>query len=320
MHISDALISPAVGAAFWGISLATAAYAVKKVDLQTNSEKLPLAGVMGAFTFAAQMINFTIPGTGASGHLGGGLLLAILLGPHLGFLTMMSLLLIQALFFGDGGLIAYGANVFNMGILTCYMIYPLVYKVLKNRMGKLAIVFSAVVGLGIGAFAVAVETSLSGVIALPFTLFAGVMVPIHLVIGLVEGGITLAVVNYLRRFIPEKLAQMETDAETAFSPRKAMVSIGGLAAAIAGLLAYYASANPDGLEWSVLKVAKTIPEKAIHPAGEAIQNVMSIFSDYQIAGMENARISVGLAGLIGSVLTLLLVMLVVKSAERLKQR
>ncbi|MDK2868450.1 MAG: cobalt/nickel transport system permease protein, partial [Clostridiales bacterium] len=124
----------------------------------------------------------------------------------------------------------------------------------------------------------------------------------------------------LRRFIPEKLAQMETDAETAFSPRKAMVSIGGLAAAIAGLLAYYASANPDGLEWSVLKVAKTIPEKAIHPAGEAIQNVMSIFSDYQIAGMENARISVGLAGLIGSVLTLLLVMLVVKSAERLKQR
>jgi cobalt/nickel transport system permease protein len=179
---------------------------------------------------------------------------------------------------------------------------------------------SAVLGIGLGAFAVTVETTLSGVVALPFAVFLGVMVPIHLAIGLVEGFITLAVVNYLRRFIPEKLAQMETDAEGAFAPTRAVKVIGGLTVATAGVLAYYASANPDGLEWSVLKVAKAIPEKAINPAGEAVQSLLSVFSDYKIAGIANARISVGAAGLIGSVMTLVLVMIVVKSAERLKQR
>jgi len=129
MHVSDALISPQVGIAFWAISAGAAAYAIKKIDLESDRQQLPLVGVMGAFTFAAQMINFTIPGTGASGHLTGGLLLSVLLGPHLAFLTMMSLLLIQALFFADGGLIAYGVNVFNMGVLSCYLIYPFVYKI-----------------------------------------------------------------------------------------------------------------------------------------------------------------------------------------------
>ena len=85
-------------------------------------------GIMAAFIFAAQMINFTIPGTGSSGHLGGGMILAILLGPYAGILTMASVLAVQALFFADGGLMALGCNIFNLGFFPCFIAYPLIFK------------------------------------------------------------------------------------------------------------------------------------------------------------------------------------------------
>ena len=85
-------------------------------------------GVLGAFIFAAQMINFTIPATGSSGHLGGGMILSILLGPYAAFLVMASVLVVQALFFGDGGLLALGCNIFNLGFWPCFIVYPLIYK------------------------------------------------------------------------------------------------------------------------------------------------------------------------------------------------
>ena len=135
MHMSDALLSPAVGGAMLAVTVGVTAWSIKKIKENPEPEEktVPLMGVMGAFVFAAQMINFAIPGTGSSGHLGGGLLLAVLLGPAAGFLTMASVLLIQALFFGDGGLLAYGANVFNLGFLTCYVVYPLIYRRLAAR-------------------------------------------------------------------------------------------------------------------------------------------------------------------------------------------
>ena len=114
MHMADALISPIVGGAMLVATVGVAAYSIKKVKYDLDDKKIPLMGVMGAFIFAAQMINFSIPGTGSSGHLGGGLLLAIILGPYAGFLTMASILIIQALFFGDGGLLALGCNIFNL--------------------------------------------------------------------------------------------------------------------------------------------------------------------------------------------------------------
>ncbi len=116
MHMGDFMLSPAVGGTMMTAAVGTAAVSIKKVR-DMDEKKIPLMGVMSAFVFAAQMINFTIPGTGSSGHLAGSIMLAILLGPYAGFLSMAAILLIQALFFADGGLLAYGCNVINMGFL-----------------------------------------------------------------------------------------------------------------------------------------------------------------------------------------------------------
>jgi len=163
MHMADALISPLVGGTMLVATAGAAAYSIKKIQNDMDEKKIPLMGVMGAFIFAAQMINFSIPATGSSGHIGGGLLLAILLGPYAGFLAMASILLIQALFFGDGGLLAYGCNVFNLGFFTCFVAYPLIYKwfIHKGTTSKrilVASVISALVGLQMGAFGVVLET------------------------------------------------------------------------------------------------------------------------------------------------------------------
>lgn len=128
MHMADALISPVVGGTMWLGVAGLAAYSAQKVTKSLDEQKIPLMGVLGAFVFAAQMINFTIPGTGSSGHLGGGMLLAILLGPYAAFLTIASVLTIQALFFADGGLLALGCNIFNLGFFPCFIAYPLIYK------------------------------------------------------------------------------------------------------------------------------------------------------------------------------------------------
>lgn len=157
--------------------------------------------VMSALVFAGQMINYTIPGTGSSGHLCGGMLLSAMLGPWAGFLSMIVILAIQALFFADGGLLALGANVWNMAFYGCFVGYFLIYRPLMRgnlSAGKarlrltLASVLGCVATLQLGAFSVVLETTLSGITALPLGAFAVLMQPIHLAIGLVEGLITAA--------------------------------------------------------------------------------------------------------------------------------
>ena len=108
MHMADALVSPAVAGTMYAVSAAAAGYSIYKVKKEDDVSKIPVMGVMGAFVFAAQMINFTIPGTGSSGHLCGGMLLSALLGPYAGFLTMIGVLFVQCLMFADGGLLEHG--------------------------------------------------------------------------------------------------------------------------------------------------------------------------------------------------------------------
>ena len=177
MHMSDALISPVVGGTMIAISAAAIAYSVKKVNTELHIDegerKIPLMGILGAFIFAAQMINFSIPMTGSSGHLAGALLLCALLGPYAGFLVMACVLTIQALLFADGGLLALGCNIFNMGFYACFIVYPLLYKKMVKQnisMTKITIasIFSAIFSLQLGSFSVVMETLVSGKTELSF--------------------------------------------------------------------------------------------------------------------------------------------------------
>src|SRR3989339_1134524 len=173
MHMADALVSPAVGGAMWAASAGLIGYCSRKVKKEIDNGKVPLMGVLGAFIFAAQMINFSIPATGSSGHLGGGMILAILLGPYAPFLVMGSVLTVQALFFADGGLLALGCNIFNLGFFPCFICYPLIYKKIVGErptqgrilLGALA---AAILSLQMGAFGGVLETLFSGISELPF--------------------------------------------------------------------------------------------------------------------------------------------------------
>ena len=260
MHMADALLSPAVGGTMWAVSAGAIAWCSAKVRSELDEKKVPLMGVLGAFLFAAQMINFTIPATGSSGHLGGGLLLAILLGPHAAFLTIASVLVVQALFFADGGLLALGCNIFTMGFIPAFIVYPFIYKKIiggnpsQGRM-SLAIMVSAVAGLQLGPFCVVLQTYVSGISELPFSTFLLLMQPIHLAIGLVEGFATVAVVSFVHRARPEILAGALQARPIGNHPvRTVLLSFLVAALLTGGIISWFASENPDGLEWAIAKV------------------------------------------------------------------
>jgi len=311
MHMADALLSPAVGGTLWAATAATIAWCARSLRQELADLKIPLMGVLGAFVFAAQMINFTIPGTGSSGHLGGGLLLAILLGPCAGYITLASILTVQALFFADGGLLALGGNIFNLGVFTCFVAYPLIYRPLAGRNPTrmrigLATLLAAVVGLQLGSFGVVLQTSLSGLAELKLISFALLMQPIHLAIGLVEGLVTAAVVLYLQRISPEVLAAQPLDVRLG-----RVVPVLLLATLLmAGGFSYYASENPDGLEWSLGAVtsegAGTRTTSDLHHGLSEVQRDTALLPDYALPGDDSGK-SVGLAGALGSLVTLLVV-------------
>jgi cobalt/nickel transport system permease protein len=260
MHMADALLSPGVGATFWALSGGLIAYSSRKMKSQIDDQVVPLMGVLGAFIFAAQMINFTIPGTGSSGHLGGGMILAILLGPYAAFVTIASVLIIQALFFADGGLLALGCNMFNLGFFPCFVAYPLIYKTMAGNRSSAGVIttasiISAVAALQLGALFVVLETVLSGRTELPFKSFVLVMQPIHLGIGIVEGLITAAIVNFVRQVRPEILeSALHAKWKPVSSLRNVVVPLVVAALVTGGVLSWFASSFPDGLEWSVEKV------------------------------------------------------------------
>lgn len=340
MHMADALISPAVGATMIAVTAGLAAFSIKKSQTEIDQKKIPLMGVMGAFVFAAQMINFSIPGTGSSGHLGGGLLLAALLGPSAGFLTMAAILLIQALFFADGGLLAYGCNVFNLAFFSCFIVYPLIFRFIlrkgrTNRRIWLDSVLSAVLGLQLGAISVVLETLFSGKTELPFSAFLLMMQPIHLAIGVVEGLVTASIVTFIWKARPEILDNAICGRAVGRISLKKVVSIlAVLAILTGGILSWFASANPDGLEWSILHVtgtAELTSTDSVHQALADVQESTAILPDYnyrsaadaaevQSGGWPAAKAGTSLSGIIGGVLTLLLTVAAGLLINALKRR
>ncbi len=331
MHMADALISPAVGGTLWAVSGGLITFCARKVKQTLRENLVPMMGVLGAFIFASQMINFTIPGTGSSGHIGGGLILAILLGPHAAFLVIASVLTVQAFFFADGGLLALGCNMFNMGFFPAFVAYPLIYRIIaRGQPGSLrvgvATIAASVVGLQLGAFGVVLQTLVSGISELPFHTFVLMMLPIHLAIGAVEGLATVAVVSFIARARPEALPTSPLPG-TATGIRPILAGLAIAAMVIGGAASWFASTHPDGLEWSIARVtgAESVeaPESGVHQRLAGLQEQTAFLPDYGFkqaepgiattipAGPEpdpwpsiNAGTSV--SGIVGGVLTLIL--------------
>jgi len=342
--MADALISPIVGGTMWAASAGVAVYSIKKIQSDLDQKKIPLMGVMGAFIFAAQMINFSIPATGSSGHLGGGMLLSVLLGPYAGFLTMASVLAIQALFFADGGLLAYGCNVFNLGFFTCFIAYPLIYKQIMRRGYTPARMFgaamlSAIIGLQLGAFGVVLETLFSGKTELPFNTFVLLMQPIHLAIGVVEGLVTVAVVGFIWKARPEIIENASLGkALGSISIKKVITGLVVVALITGGIFSWFASSHPDGLEWSMFKTAGVEELKTsdgIHQTAGEIQEKTAFLPDYGFKAAETVteqsaaeseeawpavNVGTSVSGVIGGTLTLVLACIIGFGISIVKRR
>ncbi len=290
MHMADALLTPAVAGAMYTCSSAAAGYSVRKIRREDNEKKIPVMGVMGAFVFAAQMVNFTIPGTGSSGHLCGGMLLSAVIGPEAGFITMIAVLLVQGFLFADGGLLALGANIWNMAFYGCFIGGMVIWRHITGRkMSKKRIIAASMAGsivsLQFGAFSVTLETLASGVTELPFAVFLAAMQPVHLAIGFVEGAVTAAVLVFIYETRPELLWNYKEDGqkESRLSYKQAVIVFAVVAAVTGGLLSLAASSDPDGLEWSVEKVAGTKEleaEGSIYSSAGIIQSFTALLPDY----------------------------------------
>ena len=347
MHMADALLSPGVGLAMWGVAAAALAGASRRLRQRADDRLMPLMGMLGAFVFAAQMINFTIPATGSSGHLGGGLLLAILLGPHAAFVVIASVLTVQALFFADGGLLALGANLFNLGVLPCFLVYPLIYRPLVGvapspRRAAIAAVVAATFGLQLGALGVVLQTTLSGISSLPLPTFLMLMLPIHAAIGIVEGLATAAIVLFLRRARPELLDGAALPAPVVARSMRPLLTLVAVAALFTGgVLSWFASTQPDGLEWSVAQAAGVdalpTPQRGLHARLAGLQQQLAWLPGYDWpaaaeaeaaapthkpapAAWPDVKPGTSLAGVVGGGVTLALVMAVGFALRRRRSR
>lgn len=324
MHMADALLSPAIATTMCAVSVTAIGYSIVKIKKDDFSEKkIPLMAVAGAFVFAAQMINFTIPGTGSSGHIGGGILLAALLGSYPALLAISSVLMIQCLFFADGGLLALGCNIFNLGVIPCLIVYPLLFKpLLKIKFNtsyiSIASIVAAIVSLQLGSFGVVLQTQASGITELPFKTFTLLMQSIHLAIGVVEGIITAGVLRFVYKMEPQILENANTKILIGkMVPfRNKMIVLVAITIAIGGGLSIFASSYPDGLEWAIKKTANTSPhtinehesKEPLLETASRIVNITAFMPDYDYKSTRRQSSSTGtsVAGIIGSCMTFIL--------------
>jgi len=292
LHIPDGFLSTAVASVGWVLAIAAIAFALRQTRGQLGEKQIPLMGVLAAFIFAAQAINFPVAG-GTSGHLLGGTLAAIVMGPWAAVLIMTSVISVQALVFQDGGLLALGFNIVNMGILTAFTGH-FVYQTLKKVMGenRNSVLAAGAVGawlsVMIGAVATAIELALSG--SSPLGIALPAMAGVHILIGLGEALITVGALAFIYATRRDLLNIGKN------APAQATANWVGISLAIALIVAALsplASGQPDGLN----RVAADLGFD-----GRALGPVYEIFSGYAIPFLGSAVVSkivaVGLGTLI----------------------
>ncbi|MFO7583633.1 MAG: energy-coupling factor ABC transporter permease [Anaerolineales bacterium] len=291
LHIPDGFLSTLVSLVFWVLTIIAVAIAISKTNKSLGERQIPLMGIMAAFIFAAQMLNFPVAG-GTSGHFLGGALAAIVLGPWAGILVMTAVIAVQALLFQDGGLLVMGANIFDMGILTAIIGFGLYRSVSAsaNKTLKLAVAGAAAwLSTMAAALLTALQLWISGTSSLQIVLPA--MLGVHALIGIGEAIVTAAALGFIFQTRPD-LLQAGAVAEKG---GRGWILAGILVALAAVLLAPFASGDPDGLE----RVAEDL---GFLEAG--LDAPYQILPDYTIPFLGETALSTIVAGIVGALVML----------------
>lgn len=323
MHVPDGFIDAPVSAVAGVVAAGAVAVSLRGARRELDERTAPLAGLVAAFVFAVQMLNFPVA-AGTSGHLLGGALAAILVGPFTGVLCIAVVLLMQGILFADGGLTALGVNISVMGVVTVVVAYALfrgLVRVLpRGRRSTTAAAFvAALVSVPAAAVAFTLLYAVGGTTDVPIGKVLTAMAGVHVLIGIGEAAITALTVGAVIAVRPDLVhgarglaapLKLRVDGELVDAPAAASapapaaapaaprstrkVWAAGLVAALvlAGFVSFYASANPDGLE-------RVAADKGIDEKVEEHGAADSPLADYGVKDVENARISGGLAGVIG---------------------
>lgn len=304
LHIPDGFLTIVISAIFWAITAVTVGIAISKTNKSLGEKQVPLMGVMAAFIFAAQMLNFPVAG-GTSGHFLGGALAAMVLGPWTAILVMTSVIGVQALLFQDGGLLVMGANIFNMGILTAVIGFGLYRSVSGRSRGvRLAVAgFAAWLAVVASALVTALQLWLSGTTQLQIVVPA--MLGVHVLIGLGEAIITVAAVAFIEQTRPDLLSQEATTEKGG----RGWVVVGVVVSLIAVLLSPLASADPDGLE----RVAENL---GFLEQGQSAP--YQLLPDYTIPFLGETSLSTIVAGAVGALVVLGLMIVIGQSLRKKK--
>ena len=316
MHILDGVLNPQVCGVTGAISIAAVGYSLHKLRNSLADRMVPLTGMMAALIFAGQMVNFPLIGTPVSGHLMGGVLAAVLLGPWAGCVAITLVLIVQFALFSDGGMLALGANVLHMGVVGSwggYAVYAAVRRLLGNT--DRGTVVGAVVASWLSVMAAAALFCLEFWLswhrtesAYDFTNILTLMVTLHSAIGIGEALITGAVVSFVLAQRPDLIYAPEAPTGVLAGVGRAATAGVVCALAVSAFLAPFASGYPDGLEAVSEKTAMNRSETDVATLG---------FGDYKIplpiAGWQQSgawqKVSVSLAGLLGTVVVLMIALL-----------
>ena len=330
MHMANELLSIPVATGTLAIAAGSLGFICRKVRQAIAAEKLALMGILGAFVFAAQMVNFQLPAMpGTSGHMVGAVLLAIILGPHLAAIVISSVVIVQCLIFQDGGLLALGCNIINIGLVPSYLGYFLYRTITNGRFSSLKVYIGAmlasVITMEAGAILVAIQAAMSGVLAVPFSTFLITMTGVHFLVGFVEGLVTVTVLAYLQQLRPDIVAD-SLPGTVRLSKNAVLATLGILAVLIGAGLSLLASDLPDGLEWSYaerpdepgFETVVSNPDPRI-TAVDDFQSKYSLMPDYsarasKLGDVADGQADIGagwtsFAGIVGSVVTMAVIWL-----------
>jgi cobalt/nickel transport system permease protein len=305
MHAPDGFLTAPTAIATGVLSAGAIAGAVRASRPELDDDRIPLAGVTAAFVFAAQMVNFPVA-AGTTGHLMGGALAAVLLGPSLGLVVVAVVVIVQALAFADGGLTALGYNVFNMAVVTSlggWAVFRGARRLLPASSAGVT------VAAAIAAFASVVLSAISFSLmwlfgasaAVPFDRVFTAMVGVHGLIGVGEAVITAGMVAAVLAVRPDLVRGadgIDAQRDRVRLPRTRFVVLGVLAALVVAVgVAQFAVDEPDGLE-------RVAVDLGFDEAGQDHLLANSVFSDYATAGVASEPVSLALAGVAGTLLTL----------------